>query len=128
MKLVLNCTTKCNFSCPYCLRGKQKPKDFLKLLKKVLEEARELGFDFIVVTGGESYLHSKFKKMLDLIVEKGFNFSIVTNGYYVEDYEEIMKKYRDKMKYISFSIDGSIAKIHNLQRQCNLFSKGLLAE
>ena len=124
MKLVLNCTTKCNFSCPHCLRGRQKPKDLdIKLLKKVLDEANVLGFKTISITGGEPCLHSKFNEMIDLIVEKKFKFSMVTNGYYIKPYEEIIEKYKNNILFITFSIDGATAKTHNLQRCNNSFNK-----
>ena len=97
-------TNLCNMNCAFCLRGKDKASIDLKLMKRILEEAKTLGYDTIALTGGEAFMHPKFKELIDLIVKEGFDFTIVSNAKNYEKYIPALKT--GKLKIITFSLDG----------------------
>lgn len=106
-------TNLCNMRCAFCLRSKDKASINLKVLKKILEEAKTLGYDTIALTGGEVCLHPKFYEMIDLIVKMGFNFTVVSNAMTYKKYIPLLKT--NRLKIITFSLDGK-KETHDLWR------------
>ncbi|MEM2131154.1 MAG: radical SAM/SPASM domain-containing protein [Candidatus Woesearchaeota archaeon] len=123
--LVLIITTRCNFKCKHCLRDYYtKQYDLpLDLIEKALNEASELGFKHIAITGGEAILYPNFSELIDLIVEKGFSWSIVTNGFFYKKYDSVIEKHKDKLKFIAISLDGGKEETHDYIRQKGSFKK-----
>jgi len=82
--LVLNPTMRCNLRCNGCYAysfNKNSDMD-RSLLEKVLTEARELGIQFITITGGEPFLYPDieglFENFSDMI------FMVYTNAQYID--------------------------------------------
>jgi len=104
--VVTDITTRCNFKCSHCLRGKRSVQDAsLDMLNKFYTDGHKANLGLVSISGGEPILHPKFFEMIKLINEHGYNFNFVTNGYLYKDYEDVLK-YRAKLECIIVSIDG----------------------
>ncbi len=123
--LVLNITSACNFRCQTCLREHPDETNHLSvnLLDKALADAGRLGIREIAVTGGEPCLHPEFEKIVETIVKNGFPFGVVSNGSFREKYEFLVEKHKDKILYMTFSLDGATEEIQSQLRQPGSFSK-----
>jgi MoaA/NifB/PqqE/SkfB family radical SAM enzyme len=123
-RIALNITNKCNFSCKTCLREFERGIDLdLDIIRKVIPEIKKLNCRHISITGGEPILHSRFEEILEIIVSARINFNSVSNGFLWERYLPIMKKYKDHLTHMSFSLDGSTANIHDKIRKKGSFAK-----
>lgn len=115
-------TTRCNFACPHCLRrifdkNKSSIEDLsVEVFEKILKKAGKFGFSSISFTGGEPILHPQFSKFLDSCGKYDYNFTIVSNGSFFEEYWSCIKNHLSRLSFISLSLDGSSADIHNKQR------------
>lgn len=114
----------CNFACTYCYQD-QYNNPHLELSNEIIDAfftyvQREFSDrkKYITVFGGEPLLGSQKQK--DLIkyflkksVESNLEISFVTNGYYLEEYTEILKT--GKIREVQVTIDGT-EEIHNKRR------------
>lgn len=114
--VVVDLTTKCNFKCPHCLRGKRAPQDLsMDLLDKFYTEGHDVDLGLISISGGEPILHSHFFENIDLIVRHGYKFNYVSNGYLYREYEDVLK-YREKLECMIISIDGVTKESYSKMR------------
>ncbi len=124
--LIVIITNRCNFSCGTCLRGHGKRDDIdLNLLRKVLLQARKLGYRQIRITGGEPALHPRFFELLELVVKNGFTFSLVTNGSLIDKYKEVIEKFGQSLDRCTVSLDGASASIHESIRDKGSYQKAI---
>lgn len=121
--LVFTVTTRCNFSCPHCLKSavdKKKTcfKDIpLSVVEKTLEGAKGMDFDLVCFTGGEAILHPQFKDIVSLVAGKyGYEFNYTSNGWFHKEYWEIIEKYRKNIRNLSLSFDGVTPEVHDSVR------------
>jgi MoaA/NifB/PqqE/SkfB family radical SAM enzyme len=119
-------TNLCNMNCAFCLRGKDPSSIDLKTVKKILDEAKTLGYDTVALTGGEAWMHPKFYELIDLIVKEGFDFTIVSNAKNYEKYIPLLDKHKSHFKIITFSLDGN-EKTHDTFRGRGSYQKVLEA-
>lgn len=108
-------TMRCDLKCEHCLRGypKARPDFPMDLLDKLLTEALPFGAKHIGLTGGEPHLHPDFEKMVEKIVGYGYTWHFVSHGQRTEPYLPLMDKYKDKISYVTLSIDGAKAETHD---------------
>ena len=116
----------CNFHCPYCYQkgvpsqsetmSNEMVYSFVDFIKKY----KMLNRKEIMVTlfGGEPLLPGSARKetvrlLIELLNQNDVGLSVVTNGYYFEEYLEILKA--AKIEEIHFTLDGD-AEIHNRRR------------
>ncbi len=103
--LLIDPTERCNYNCIGCWAGSYNQKHELSFERfdRVLQEAKDLGIYFIVVSGGEPTIYPKlidiFKKHNDMA------FMFYTNGSLINE------KYAEKLKEVAnavpcFSIEG----------------------
>lgn len=115
-------TYNCNFNCKHCLfKDRLNTSSInLKLLDKILKQAKKLEYNLIALTGGEPYLHSDFDKIIRTIINNEFYFGISTNGYFWKEYSRLSDKYPENFKYITFSLDSHKEKIHDsIRKKCS---------
>lgn len=118
-RFVVNCTTRCNFNCPHCLRQTLDEKKTLRLdlpvslFKQCLKEFKKINYRYVAFTGGEPILHPDFGRLVAAAVKENFSFSVINNGWFYRDYFPILDKYRLQLTRMSFSLDGSMAAIHD---------------
>ncbi len=89
--LYLEITRNCNFSCPYCSSGSNKPeiweqnKNAEDIIENILKPAKDLGTIFIDFSGGEPFMHPDFFKLLHTANNMGFKIGISTNGSFLNE-------------------------------------------
>ncbi len=79
--LTVACTTRCNFTCPYCSKKDHAVADLdYGLLREVLREALLLGLRKVELTGGEALLYPHFWDVVDYLRASNVMVQLVTNG------------------------------------------------
>ncbi len=78
-------TSKCNFSCDYCVyRHSKRKKDFISLpfLEKILLDLKKLKpIDYVMFSAfGEPMLHPQFSEACRLVKKYGYHLIVTTNG------------------------------------------------
>ena len=120
-------TSRCNFSCKFCLR-KISSKDLpISLAKEILIQAKTYHFSNINFTGGEPLLYPDLEKITKLIVKKGFILSFVTNGYLFKENVSLLRGCRNLLGTITFSLEDHNPEIHDYLRQRGSFDRLLEA-
>lgn len=106
----------CNLSCVHCsaLAGKGKQPD-LDLIKKVLNDAKNLGLKRLGITGGEPFL---FPNSLSELIDFSFDIlgcpvHIHTNGILVRDNISVIRDKFGKLENITLTLLGN-EETHNL--------------
>lgn len=113
--LVLFISGVCDANCEICYTDRKKSKEELDLgeLKRVVDEATELGIKTVYIPGeGEPFRISYFFDLIDYICkEKGLNLVVFTNGILLSDEGEFEK-------YWNISLSDFI---DNYVRRYNIF-------
>ncbi len=114
----------CNFSCSYCYQDEYtNPHQsatpalihaFFDYIRKELPNRRK----YLTIFGGEPLLNTPLQhELITLLVEKsneaGIDICVVTNGYYLENYIDLLSK--GKIREIQITLDGT-KKIHDQRR------------
>ena len=114
----LNFNNACNLRCKYCFTNSPKGdhvKEYLDIgaIKKLADEADELGYFEFDLQGGELLLQpKKLFEVLEAIRPERFYMYLTTNGYYLD--EKMAKKLAEyKVSRVSVSIDSMDEKIHD---------------
>ena len=114
----LNFNNACNLRCKYCFTNSPKGdhvKEYLdiKAIKRLADEADELGYFEFDLQGGELLLQpNKLFEVLEAIKPERFYMYLTTNGYYLD--KIMAKKLADyKVSRVSVSIDSMDEKIHD---------------
>jgi MoaA/NifB/PqqE/SkfB family radical SAM enzyme len=118
-------TNLCDMNCKFCLRGKNPTSIKLDTFQKILKEIKPLGYDTVLLTGGEAHMHPEFDKLIDMIVKDDFGFTIVSNAKNYMKYAPLLK-HKDKFRHITFSLDGG-EEAHDNFRGKGSFQKVLEA-
>ena len=114
----LNFNNACNLRCKYCFTNSPKGdhvKEYLDIgaIKKLADEADELGYFEFDLQGGELLLQpKKLFEVLEAIKPERFYMYLTTNGYYLD--EAMAKKLAEyKVSRVSVSVDSMDEKIHD---------------
>lgn len=83
----------CNFDCRMCyvhMTAQQVRESGLTMMTndewlKLAEEAKEQGMLYLLLTGGEPFLHPGFRELYEKLAGMGFILSINTNGTLIDD-------------------------------------------
>ena len=112
-------TDSCNLKCKFCSVNK-KNKNFISydLLKKVLDNLKELNIMDIYYTGGEPLLHPYFDNIVDYADKLGMRQTILTNGILIDKHLESL----NKMMCICISLHGT-ETTHNTLTGENCYHK-----
>ncbi|HBQ81625.1 MAG: hypothetical protein A2X03_03970 [Bacteroidetes bacterium GWA2_40_15] len=114
----------CNFACSYCYQDQYNNPQF-ELSNEIIDaffsyvnEKFSGRKKYITVFGGEPLLVSpRQKKLISRIIEKsnlsGLELSFVTNGYFLEEYCDILAKGR--IREVQVTLDGT-EMVHNSRR------------
>lgn len=113
-------TGGCNLACRHCWltptfhpdggTGGHLP---VELFERVLDEAIPLGLQSVKLTGGEPFLHPEILRLVDLLKNRKIGLTIETNGTLVTPELAQALRERSTLNFISVSIDGSRAEIHD---------------
>lgn len=116
-------TNRCNFNCPHCilktLVGDQaSPRDLpLSVFEKSIKEGMKLGFNHVSLTGGEPLLYPQFAKLVKIIRKHNYTFGFASNGWLYKEYWEALEHNNNGLKYVTLSLDGSTAEVHDSVRE-----------
>jgi MoaA/NifB/PqqE/SkfB family radical SAM enzyme len=108
----------CNFKCQHCFTTRFKKKERILTpedLRKLSNEAHELGLCQFVISGGEPLLLKDLKEVIAALQPDKFNLAMSTNGYFLT--KELARKLKswglDKVK---ISIDDFDERKHDENR------------
>ncbi len=126
-RLVVELTDRCNLSCGHCPSGRHGGRAELavELFEQVLAQARSCGIDHISFTGGEPTLHSRFADLLAMTADAGLDFSMVTNGWSLPKHLHTLLPLRERLRMITFSLDGADEATHDALRGLGSFRRVL---
>ena len=81
--IAVELTNHCNLSCKHCFDRRHSAGGYLNIgtLETILHTAKQHGFDYISLTGGEPTLHPEFQKILEMVFNAGYEVGFVTNGW-----------------------------------------------
>lgn len=99
----------------------------METVEKILCNAGAFGFEHLSFTGGEPTTHSSFFKILEMVSEAGYKFSFVSNGFNFTRIYERLLPFRDKLRGITFSLDGADEEAHDRLRGKGSYRKVMQA-
>lgn len=117
-------SNSCNLACRHCwitprfVNGEPSPGDVIdvKALAAAVAEAKPLGLWNAKLTGGEPMFHPRFLEIVDLLTAEGLHMNMETNGTLLT--AEIARYLKEKtnVTFISISLDGPDAAMHDTFR------------
>ncbi len=113
---------KCNFQCPHCCAEafhsgpKNKYQMSLDQVKRMADQADEVGAFVINLIGGEPLIWEGLDKVIETIDPSRFHISMTTNGWFLKP--EVAKKLADwSVDKVGVSIDSGFAEEHDAFRK-----------
>ncbi len=111
-------TNRCNMSCTHCRNGDLQEKDIRELAldecKRVFDEARMLGCQWVNICGGEPLLHKDVYSIIKY-TSRYANTILLTNGYLIDN--EVANKLRQaNTTLVQISLDSSVPGKHDEMR------------
>lgn len=109
--LAISITTCCNYQCFYCKEGgesisKEKETISLQSIKKIIDNAYDVGIRNFRITGGEPTGVSYFGELIQYIMSfDNTKVRINTNGYKLMEHIHILEKYNKRLDVV-FSVDS----------------------
>lgn len=109
--LAIPITTCCNYQCFYCKEGgesisKEKETISLQSIKKIINNAYDVGIRNFRITGGEPTGVSYFGELVQYIMSfDNTKVRINTNGYKLMEHIYILEKYNKRLDVV-FSVDS----------------------
>jgi len=114
--LQIHVTRKCNLKCLHCYSSSgPEHEDALDLdhLKEAVTDAKDLGFTFVTLSGGEPFLYPGMKDILAHAKALGLRTATVTNGMFLD--KRRLEALKDHIDLIVVSLDGAPER-HNRMR------------
>ena len=106
-------TARCNLACKHCyVVPRMSSVRELPLHEKLelIDQAHELGIEYIGFSGGEPLIHPHFFKLVERCYEYGVETSVVTNGIALS--EEVARRLARLEVYVNVSLDGPDRESH----------------
>ncbi len=109
--LAISITTCCNYQCFYCKEGgesisKEKETISLQSIKKIIDNAYDVGIRNFRITGGEPTGVSYFGELIQYIMSfDNTKVRINTNSYKLMEHIHILEKYNKRLDVV-FSVDS----------------------
>jgi radical SAM protein with 4Fe4S-binding SPASM domain len=139
--LYIHLTSKCNLKCPYCynqehrteliqigkvsdssqLTTEGRTSDFLK----IVDEAAELGFVEVKLTGGEATLNKDFLVIAARAKSRGLRVNLLTNGSFITP--SLARQIAECVDSVSISIDSDKPEEHDAVRGAGTHAKAVNA-
>jgi Fe-coproporphyrin III synthase len=103
--LVLNVHSRCNCRCVMCDIWKRTETEELThaALSRHLSNFREMGVEWIVLSGGEPLMHSDFLRIAELFRIEGIRLTLLTTGLLLSKYADNVARSFDE---VIISLDG----------------------
>lgn len=123
-------THKCNLKCRFCYASPNfspvKIDGDFELSKKIINKAKELNIEELIVSGGEPLLRKDIFEIITYAKKRMKKVVLLTNGVLIDP--ESARKLKDtNIDFVSISIESSDREIHNDLRGDGTFEKTLSA-
>ena len=124
-ELKIELTNKCSRNCKHCSSnatisiGNQKVLDFYDVAR-IIYEAKEVGVETIVFTGGEPLMYDKLPKLVELTNKLGMKSTIYTFSYRTN---ESLNKYRELINLGLNKIVYSLADSLSDEEDLSIYDK-----
>ena len=117
--LILMLTKRCNLGCVFCDIHNSNEEMEAEDAVRVIDNANRLGIKWLVITGGEPFLHKGLFDIVERAKSLNLKISVTTNGSLID----IDKIRSSQIDLISVSLDG-IGKTHDsLRKNDGLYEK-----
>lgn len=129
--LYLHMTPRCNLRCPYCYNQENRhelwrtPVGTYEQYARVLDEAADLGFKEVKITGGEPLLNKDSLALARHAKRRGLWVNLLTNGTLVD--EDVAREIVEAVHTVSLSLDSPHPEEHDAVRGKNTWRKVLRA-
>ncbi|MBI5118448.1 radical SAM protein [Candidatus Poribacteria bacterium] len=117
-QMELELTTKCAASCRFCCasstsaRTEEMP---LESVKRVIEEAHDLGVKAVTWMGGDPQLYPHIRDLFELATNLGIVMQMPTSGLFSKKHIELFNEYQDNL-FLGVHLDtidpGAYAELH----------------
>ena len=111
----------CNYACGYCVVG-SNPRVARRAIgvgrfERLIEEAEELGFRQLYLTGGETFLLPELGELLEISVSR-VSTTVLTNAtLFRGKRREVLERFAGEANFsLQVSVDGGIPELHDLYR------------
>ena len=126
-KLWIYTNYNCNLSCAYCVAESHprapKRRISLEMVKKIVDEATDLGFESLYFTGGEPFILDEIYEMLAYASDH-LTTTVLTNAMlFNEPRFQRLVKIRHPKLIVQVSLDGSQPEQHDPYRGQGSFDK-----
>ena len=114
-RVFIECTDKCNLSCPHCYGGfGRRNSNFIKLenFRQLLEECQKIGVYEVDITGGEPFMHPEINSILQLLYEYSMLTTLFSN-LTVCNKDHLDRIISSGVKTVVTSIESYDSAIHN---------------
>ena len=129
LTLDIDLTNRCNSKCPGCVGMRQSEKETLSItvIEKVLNQARDIGVEAVVYTGGgEPTLHPDLLSILDITKSLRLEMAVVTNGIVLIDRLDILQSIVEHCTWIRISIDAGDREMYKRTHGVDRYDKVIL--
>ncbi len=123
-RLYLDLTNRCNMRCLHCSvnAGDELPNLLTdEELRDLLVQARDMGIERVVFSGGEPLIRPGVHAILDAAVECGHSVTVLTNGTLID--ADSVRFFRERGISIKISLDGATAETHDYLRGSGAFGR-----
>lgn len=114
--LQIHVTRKCNLKCLHCysMSGPEETEMLpIAALKELVNDAAELGYSFVTLSGGEPFLYPHMRELLAHAKGLGLKTGAVTNGMFLD--QRRLDQLKAVLDLIVVSLDGAPER-HNRMR------------
>lgn len=129
--LYLHMTPRCNLKCPYCYNQENRhqlwrtPVAGFERFAALIDEARELGFTDLKLTGGEALLNKDTLPLARHARQRGLRVNLLTNGTLVD--EAAAREIAEAVDSVSLSLDSAHPEEHDAVRGKKTWEKVMQA-
>lgn len=122
-------TDDCNYRCDFCIRKNLEKNnlrfmDVEKFSHAIERIESSFGKTTVVITGGEPFMHPKWKDFLEIASNKCDSVIITSNGSFSKEIADFLMPFLKKNVYLQMSLDGT-EQMHDSLRGKNAYSKVL---
>ena len=129
MKTLVKVGYACNENCTFCHTADVRHEnDTAARVDWKIERAKRLGYDMVVLSGGEPTIRPELRRWAAKIASLGMDLGLVTNGLvlaYREPAAELIARHR--LRHVYLSLHGGTAKVHRSVVRADTFSQALAA-
>ncbi|MBL9021581.1 MAG: radical SAM protein [Myxococcales bacterium] len=129
MKALVKVGYACNENCTFCHTADVRHQnDSADRVEWKIERARALGYDMVVLSGGEPTIRPELRRWAAKVASLDMDLGLVTNGL-VLSYrglaDELIEEHR--LRYVYLSLHGGTAKVHRSVVRADTFAQALAA-